>query len=213
MRERASKGEWTGSSGRLAIIGFESAKVRAFSKRVAVGTLQYNELLGLAKSGVSAINFTQTATQVAQGKSTFTKTVSGVDANGNPVSTSTEQTVQNVNFSTNNFYRAFSDNPVVTEAAASLPQMQRAGLVRDLREAMSLGTGQAVALQASLEAVKTAGSAQAHQTLLDSLIGQRGATSSLAEAKVRTPDAGMSYLMPPECDPSPRAVFNRIGAF
>ena len=99
---------------------------------------QSNELLGLAESGVYAINLTQTATQIAQGKSTFTKTVSGVDANGNPVSTSTEQTVQNVNFTTNNFYRAFSDNPVVTEAAAALlPQMQGAGLVRDLRETIS----------------------------------------------------------------------------
>ena len=105
------------------------------------GISQSNELLGLAESGVSAINLTQTATQVTQGKSTFTKTVSGIDANGNPVTTSTEQTVQNVNFTTNNFYRAFSDNPVVTAAAALLPQTQGAGMVRDLREAMSLGIG------------------------------------------------------------------------
>lgn len=139
VREHASKGEWTGSSGRLAIIGFESAEVHALSKRVAVGTLQYNEMLGLAESGVTAINLTLTATQVTQGKSTFTKTVSSVDANGNPVTTSTEQTVQNVNFTTNNFYREFSDNPVVTEAATAFPQMQGAGLVRDLWEAMSLG--------------------------------------------------------------------------
>ena len=97
------------------------------------GISQSNELLGLAESGVSAINLTQTATQVTQGKSTFTKTVSGIDANGNPVTPSTEQTVQNVNFTTNNFYRAFTDNPVVTAQAAALPQMQGAGLVRNLR--------------------------------------------------------------------------------
>ena len=105
------------------------------------GISQSNELLGLAESGVSAINLTQTATQVTQGKSTFTKTVSGIDANGNPVTTSTEQTVQNVNFTTNNFYRAFTDNPVVTAPAALVPEMHGSGQARDLRVAMSLRIG------------------------------------------------------------------------
>ena len=94
------------------------------------GVSQANELQTLIDVGVTAINLAQTPTQIAQGKSTFTETVSGVDANGNPVSTSTEQTVQNVNFTTNNFYREFSDKPVVTEAAAALPQMQGAGFAR-----------------------------------------------------------------------------------
>ncbi len=103
------------------------------------GISQSNELLGLAESGVSAINLVQTAAQTAQGKSSFTQTITSTDANGEPVTSSREQTVQNVNFTQNTFYRALSDNPVVAEAAAALPQIKGAGLVRDLWEAMSLG--------------------------------------------------------------------------
>ncbi|MCS4511046.1 hypothetical protein [Xylophilus ampelinus] len=38
----------------------------------------------------------------------------------------------------NNFYRAFSDDPAVTAAAAALPQMKGSGWVRDLREAIHM---------------------------------------------------------------------------
>ena len=59
------------------------------------GISQSNELLGLAESGITAINLTQSATQIAQGKSSFTRTITStdgsVDANGNPETTSTEQ--------------------------------------------------------------------------------------------------------------------------
>ena len=103
------------------------------------GVSQANELLGMAESGVTAINLVQTAAQTTQGKSTFTQTVTTTEANGEPVTGSREQTVQNVNFTQNTFYRALSDNPVVAEAAAALPQIKGAGLVRDLWEAMSLG--------------------------------------------------------------------------
>ncbi len=47
----------------------------------------------------------------------------------------------------NGFYRKFTDNPVVTPEAGALPQMGGSGWVRDLREAMSLGTPQALALK------------------------------------------------------------------
>ena len=158
------------------------------------GVSQSNELLGLAESGVVAINLTQTPTQISQGKSTFTKTVAAVDANGDPISVSTQQTVQNVNFTQNSFYREFADNPVVTAQAAALPQMQGAGVVRDLREAMSLGTAQATALTQQVSNFGSAITAQARQGLIDTLITQWGATSSLAEARVRTPDLGLGFL-------------------
>ena len=96
------------------------------------GVSQANELQTLADAGVTAINLTQTPTQVTQGKSSFTKTVAGVDANGDPLTISTEQTVQNINFRENAFVRAFADDPAITTEAAALPQMQGAGLVRDL---------------------------------------------------------------------------------
>ncbi len=151
------------------------------------GVSQSNELLGLAESGVSAINLVQTPTQTAQGKSTFTKTVSGVDTNGNPVTTTSTQTVQNVNLTSNTFYRAFSDDPAITPQAAQLPQMQGAGLVRDLREAMSLGTVQSTALQTSLEVFKGATSAKARQSQADAIVQAWANTSGLPDALARNP--------------------------
>ena len=167
------------------------------------GISQSNELQTLAGAGVTAINLTQTPTQVTQGKSTFTKTaktVAGLDANDDPVTTSTEQTAQNVNFTTNNFYRAFSDDPSITTEAANLPQMQGAGLVRDLREVMSLvdthgqATAQATALSQQVSTFGNASSAAARQVGLETLINAWGATSSLVEARVRTPDQGLGFL-------------------
>ncbi|MHB1198507.1 MAG: hypothetical protein ACYCZ6_02905 [Polaromonas sp.] len=49
----------------------------------------------------------------------------------------------NLVLANNSFYRQFTDDPVVTAEAAALPQMQGSGLVRDLRQAMSLGAAQA----------------------------------------------------------------------
>ncbi len=157
------------------------------------GVSQSNELLSLAESGVSAINLVQTPAQITQGKSTFTKTVSSVDANGNPVTTTTTQTVQNVNLTQNTFYREFTDSPAVTASAALLPQMQGAGQVRDLREAMSLldangqATAQATALQTSLEVFKGATNAKARQDQADAIITAWANTSSLPDALARNP--------------------------
>ena len=129
----------------------------------------------------------------AQGKSTFTKTVTGVDANGNPVTTTTTQTVQNVNLTSNSFYREFSDNPAVTAQAAALPQMQGAGLVRDLREAMSLvdangqATAQSSALEQTLNTFKAATTAQSRQNQVDAVIAAWANTSSMGDAMTRNP--------------------------
>ena len=41
-----------------------------------------------------------------------------------------EQTVKNIDFTTNSFFSKFTDNPPVTQAASGLPQMQGSGLVR-----------------------------------------------------------------------------------
>jgi hypothetical protein len=53
-------------------------------------------------------------------------------------------------FTTNAFYRHFTDDPALTAQVQALPQMQGSGLVRDLRPALSLGSAQAATLQAKL---------------------------------------------------------------
>jgi hypothetical protein len=50
----------------------------------------------------------------------------------------------------NNFYREFSDDPTVATGVQAMPQMHGSGMLRDLREAMSLGTAQVAALHAKV---------------------------------------------------------------
>ena len=105
--------------------------------------------------------------------------------NGNP--RATPQVVKNINFTTNNFYSEFTNNPPVTATAAALPQLQGAGLVRDLREAMSLGTAQSQALEQTLTSFKAATTAQARQALLSNVVTAWANTSAMGDALARNP--------------------------
>ncbi|MBT9508245.1 hypothetical protein [Rhodoferax sp.] len=147
------------------------------------GISQANELQSLEQAGVTAINLGANA----QGISSFTKTVTSTDGSGNTTTTSTTQTVKNINLGSNNFYREFTDNPVVSESAATLPQMQGAGLVRDMREAMSLGTAQAATLQSTVDAFKAANTTQDRQALTDAVVSAWAQTSAMGDAKARNP--------------------------
>ena len=44
-----------------------------------------------------------------------------------------EQTVKNIDFTTNSIHSKFTDSPPVTQAASGLPQMQGSGLVRGFK--------------------------------------------------------------------------------
>jgi hypothetical protein len=118
------------------------------------GISQANELQGLSDAGIASINLTANA----QGQSSFTKTA--IDGS------TTTQAVNNINFATNNFYSDFTDDPVVSETVAALPQMQGAGQVRDMREAMSLGTSQSAALQSAINTFKSTTTTQDRQSLV-----------------------------------------------
>jgi len=144
------------------------------------GVSQANELQSLSEAGITSINI---PINLAQPTSTFVKT----SADG---TTSTVQAVRNVNFTTNGFYSEFINHPVITATAAALPQMQGSGLVRDLREAMSLGTAQSQALEQTLNAFKAATSTQARQTLLNTVVNAWANTSALSAALARNPIPG-----------------------
>jgi len=143
------------------------------------GISQTNELQSLDQAGITNINLTANA----QGVSTFTKTTT--DAEGNPISATLA--VRNVNFTSDNFYREFTDNPVSTETAATLPQMRGAGLVRDLREAMSLGTTRSSALEQILGTFKAATTAQQRQGQIDTILNAWANTSAMGDAISRNP--------------------------
>lgn len=125
------------------------------------GISQAGKLQSLSEAGITAINLDANA----QGVSSFIKTAT--DADGNAISTN--QTIKNVNLGSDPFYRELSDNPVVTASAAALPQMQGAGLVRDLREALSLGTAQSGALLQQVSAFQDATSTEGPRLGFDAL--------------------------------------------
>ncbi len=138
------------------------------------GISEAGELKTLASLGITSIgtvgnygptgtaNFGNGNTQVAAG--TFTRSNGATGRSGS------------LRLSSSNFYREFSDDPAVTTAAQALPQMHGSGLVRDLREAMSLGTPAAQALQTKLAAFSAATTKQAQMALLDDLIAAWGNT-------------------------------------
>lgn len=143
------------------------------------GVSQEGELQALASLGITGIHLNANA----QGISSFTRTVTHADGTTSTVS----RTVQNINFTTNPFYREFADDPEVAESVAALPQIRGSGFVRDLRQAMSLGTSQAAALEQMVASFKAAETAQQRQALLSGLANDWAATSSLADATVRNP--------------------------
>ncbi|MEJ8849674.1 hypothetical protein [Variovorax rhizosphaerae] len=115
------------------------------------GVSQANELLSFADLGVASINVAGTGSNVNLGGGN-TQTFSGsfTKADGTVGSSGTAHMAGSLLLANNNFYREFTDDPAVSTEAAALPQMTGSGAVRDLRPAMSLGTAQALALQAQL---------------------------------------------------------------
>lgn len=151
------------------------------------GVTDVGELSTLSALGIVSIQLQETATNVnlgggnsVTGKALVTRRV------GTSTSTSevdsvlvTNDSAANLNLADNPFYTDLPD-VAVTDTAHSLPNMQGSGLVHSLREAMSLGTAAANTLTATVQAFAAATTRDAQMALLDKLIQQWGATSSLA---------------------------------
>jgi hypothetical protein len=91
-------------------------------------------LTGVTYCRIQTTDVTGTARKTAPFTGSFTRT------NGTTGTSGTPELSGSLLLASNNFYRAFTDNPAITTAAAALPQVQGSGWVRDLREAMSLGS-------------------------------------------------------------------------
>lgn len=144
------------------------------------GISQANELFSFSDLGLASINVTGTAGNVNLGGGN-TQTFSGsfTRADGSNGDSGTAQLAGSLLLANNNFYRQFTDDPVVATVAQALPQMQGSGAVRDLRPAMSLGNAQATALQSAVSAFAQ-GSTRAQQLVsLDAVIQSWGNTSSM----------------------------------
>ena len=156
------------------------SSVRLWQDANQDGISQAGELFTFAQLGVSSINVTGTAENINLGGGN-TQTLSGsfTRDDGQTGDTGTAELVGSLLLANNNFYREFTDNPELTTLAQELPQMTGSGAVRDLREAMSLDTPQALALQAAVTAFAVATTQEAQLAALEGVIQSWGATSSM----------------------------------
>ncbi|MEJ8836100.1 calcium-binding protein [Ramlibacter sp. AN1133] len=142
------------------------------------GVSQANELSTLADKGVVGISLTASATNTNLGNgNTQPWTSSYAKADGTTGETGTPELSGSLLLASNNFYREFSDDPELIDLALALPQMHGSGVVRDLREAMSLGTEHAQSLQNSVSAFAAATTRDEQMALIDQLLSDWGRSS------------------------------------
>ena len=142
------------------------------------GLSQSDELFSLDSLGVRsiALNATTATSDLGGGNSqTMSTSFTHQGADG----VSTQKQVGNLLLSNNNFYREFTDDPEVLAAVQALPTMRGSGRVRDLRQAMSLGSPGAETLRLCVEQFAQGHSHGAQRAALDALLHAWGATSDM----------------------------------
>jgi hypothetical protein len=133
------------------------------------GTSQAGELQTLSQAGITSISVQGTTTNVNLGNgNTQIAEGSFVRSNGSVGKSGVAELSGSLLLASNGFYRAFTDDPTLTSAAKTPPQMQGSGWARDLREAMSQ-TGdlsdEALALEQKVAAFAGAGERRCAQRL------------------------------------------------
>ncbi len=170
----------TNADGKINAADAVYTQLRIWQDANQDGVSQANELKTLGEMGIASINVVGQASTINLGNGN-TQPWSGsyTRTNGTTGDSGTPELSGSLLLASNNFFRTFTDNPPLTEASQALPQMQASGAVRDLREAMSLGTPEAQALQ-DLVAQFAAGTTRgAQMDVLDELIQTWGGTSSM----------------------------------
>jgi hypothetical protein len=150
-------GDGSGVFGSAAYDGVFDARDNAFTQ-VRLwrdlnqdGVSQANELSTLASAGITAINLAPTAVTNDLGNGNSVTGTATVVRNGSTtVVSGVNLSASNLGLASNGFYREFLPIPV-TDAARALPEMGGSGWLRDLREAMSLGTTGSAALVTAVQ--------------------------------------------------------------
>jgi hypothetical protein len=137
------------------------SKLRVWQDLNQDGISQAAELKTLAQLGIASISVQAKNETLPQGNgNTISHTATYTKTDGTIGQAATVQTSANLQLANNPFYRQFTDDPAITTAAQNLPQTGGSGWVRDLRQAMSLGTPQASALQTKVAAYSQATTVQ-----------------------------------------------------
>ena len=152
------------------------AEVRLWRDVNQDGISQASELSTLTSQNIVAISLNASTTTINLGNgNTVSGTATVTRGNGSTthvdaVGVAIDTTAGNLNLTNNPFYREFTTTVPLTTAARSLPEMNGSGWVRDLREAMSLGTPQAQALTTAVQQFAAATTREDQQAQLDNLL-------------------------------------------
>ncbi len=140
------------------------------------GVSQANELSTLAQKNILGISLISTNTTInlgngnsVSGTAVVTRS-SGPDTVAETVTVSSDTTASNLNLGGNPFYRVFATPVAMTNEALALPDMKGSGWVRDLREAMSLGTPQGEDLLANVQVFAALTTRDAQMAMIDDLL-------------------------------------------
>lgn len=147
------------------------------------GISQAGELSSLADNGIASISVTSTPGSIDLGNGnvqsatgTFTRTDGSSGGTGE-----VDSTTANLDLLVDTFYREFTDKLPLTDQALALPDMRGSGLVRDLREAVSLSPGLGNMVQDYADQTTREG----QQVLLDELLRAWADTSQMKSLKVQ----------------------------
>ena len=188
----------TGSSIRKASSGFEALRaldsnadgvfnssdaawneVKLWQDLNSDGVSQAGEISTLVSKSIIGIslNATTTNTDLENGN-VVTGTATVLRSSGSILTAgSVDLTASNLDLASNPFYRQFPDVIAPVPAALALPNMGGSGWVRDLREAMSLGSAAASALQLKVATMSQANTRAGQLAALDALLEGWGASS------------------------------------
>ncbi|MDZ7922274.1 calcium-binding protein [Rhodoferax sp.] len=151
-------------------------QVRIWQDSNQDGISQGTELFTLAQKNIASIGLNASTTtqnlgngNTVSGTATVTRT-NGTTTLAETVSVAGDTTAANLFLGVNPFYREFTTPIAPTTLAQGLPEMRGSGWVRDLREAMSLGTPQGDALAAAVQNFANATTKDAQMALLDDVL-------------------------------------------
>jgi hypothetical protein len=151
------------------------------------GISQTTELFTLAQKNIASIGLTPTTGTVnmgngntVTGQATVTRT-NGTATQIDSVAAGAGSMASNLNLANNPFYRKFTDSIPLTAASLALPEMAGSGVVRDLREAMSLSNTASAALVAAVQAFAAGSTRDSQMSALGELLRTWARTEAITD--------------------------------
>lgn len=164
------------------------SQLRIWQDKNQNGVTDAGELSTISALGIVSIELQETPTNTTlPGGNSITGTAKVTRKVGTSTNTTqvdidsvlvSSDAAANLNLAENPFYTDLPDLPV-NDTAQVLPNMQGSGFVYSLREAMSLGNAASNALTSTVQTFAAATTRDAQLALMDKLIAEWGATSTL----------------------------------